>query len=150
MPGRGAPPGPNAQPRRGDWTVVPSRYDGPSPEIGPRPAGGRWLKVTREWWETLRHAPTAALFEATDWAFLRETAMLVDAFYRGETKLAGEIRLRMGKVGATPEDRARLRIRIADEAQPPAAATPQTDEVAARRARVAKLAGRSDDAPRPL
>jgi hypothetical protein len=40
---------------------------------------------------------------------------LVDTFYQGDTKVAGEIRQRVSKWGATVEDRARLRMSIEDD-----------------------------------
>jgi hypothetical protein len=46
----------------------------------------------------------------TDWAELEITTLLVDQLYLGDTKLAGEIRQRVAKWGATNEDRARLRM----------------------------------------
>ncbi|MEU3278184.1 hypothetical protein [Streptomyces antibioticus] len=42
------------------------------------------------------------------------TTKLVDEFFKGDTKLAGEIRQRVAKWGATVEDRARLRMKIED------------------------------------
>jgi hypothetical protein len=54
---------------------------------------------------------------------------LVDAFYAGDTKLAGEIRQRVAKWGATVEDRARLRMSIEDEGQEHDKAAPETAEV---------------------
>lgn len=98
----------NAQP---DKTVLPAEgYHGPSPDLPSQVDKQRWLTVTRRWWEGWRHAPQAATFGDTDWLFLLETAVLVDRFYRGDATLAGEIRLRVGKLGATPEDRLRLRM----------------------------------------
>ncbi|WP_395759486.1 hypothetical protein OIE82_27165 [Streptomyces althioticus] len=41
---------------------------------------------------------------------LEITTVLVDQLYCGDTKLAGEIRQRVAKWGATNEDRARLRM----------------------------------------
>jgi hypothetical protein len=58
-------------------------------------------------------------FTANDWSELLDTAVLHASFWRGDLKLAGELRLRVAKFGATPEDRARLRITFAqaDEAE---------------------------------
>jgi hypothetical protein len=94
-----------------DKTVLPADgYYGPSPDLPPLAGKRRWLKVTRVWWEGWRHAPQAATFGATDWLFLLETAVLVESFHRGDSSLASEIRLRVSKLGATPEDRLRLRM----------------------------------------
>ncbi|MFE8916870.1 hypothetical protein [Streptomyces globisporus] len=48
----------------------------------------------------------------TDWEELAITTLLVDQLYQGDTKLAGEIRQRVAKWGATNEDRARLRMKF--------------------------------------
>lgn len=113
MAGRGpAPKGRNARERdtkrlHGDKTILsPDPYQGPSPDL-PR---GRWLKRTRQWYEVWRHAPQAAMFGPTEWEFLAATAYVADRLFRGEVAAAAELRLREAKLGATPEDRLRLRI----------------------------------------
>lgn len=78
-----------------------------------------WPAATKRWWETWGNEPMAEDFRPTDWDFLIDTALLHAAYWRGETKLGAEIRLRVAKLGATAEDRARLRITYAnaDEAE---------------------------------
>ena len=50
-----------------------------------------------------------------DWSELEACAVLHHEYMRKRTfTLASELRLRMGKFGGTPEDRARLRITLAD------------------------------------
>mgnify|MGYP001157634946 CR=1 FL=1 len=71
-----------------------------------------WLPATLQWWETWTRSPQAHMFTATDWAFLIETAFLVNAFHSGNMSVASELRLRVAKFGATPEDRARLRLQF--------------------------------------
>lgn len=63
-------------------------------------------------------SPLSDDFTSTDWSELLDTAFLHARFWRGDIKVAGELRLRVAKFGATPEDRARLRIQFAqaDEA----------------------------------
>jgi hypothetical protein len=58
------------------------------------------------------------LFTESDWSELLDTALLHARLWRGEVSVAPELRLRVAKFGATPEDRARLRIQFAqaDEA----------------------------------
>ncbi|MEO3857473.1 hypothetical protein [Acrocarpospora sp. B8E8] len=73
---------------------------------------GGWATQTKRWWETWKESPQAKTFTSTDWMFLIETAYLADAFFTGDLKHAGELRQRMAKFGATPEDRARLRLQI--------------------------------------
>lgn len=82
------------------------------------PAGHGWPEITREWWAMWGRDPLAAEFRATDWAELLDTAVLHGLYWSGDVKLAGELRLRTAKFGATAEDRARLRIQYAaaDEA----------------------------------
>lgn len=83
-----------------------------------------WPQITRDWWAMWGDHPTAKEFSASDWSFLLDTAKLHAQFWLGDTKVAGELRLRVAKFGATPEDRARLRIQFAianqkDEPQGP-------------------------------
>lgn len=82
------------------------------------------------WWRTWVKSPQAEVFGATDWAFLLETAYIVQAFYQGDLKQAAELRLRVAKFGATPEDRARLRMQFAqaDEADAKRPARPSSRE----------------------
>ncbi len=77
-----------------------------------------WPARTRDWWRMWADSPLSAEFTSTDWSELLDTAVLHAQFWRGDTKVAGELRLRVAKFGATPEDRARLRITFAaaDEA----------------------------------
>ena len=78
-----------------------------------------WPDITREWWDMWAGSPLSAEFTATDWSELRDTARLHALYWLGDAKLAAELRLRVAKFGATPEDRARLRIQFAaaDEAE---------------------------------
>lgn len=78
-----------------------------------------WPEATRRWWKTWADEPLAQDFTATDWDFLLDTALLhAKVWGAGELKLLPELRLRVSKMGATGEDRARLRITYAqaDEA----------------------------------
>lgn len=79
----------------------------------------RWPARTVEWWAMWRDSPLSTEFTATDWSELLDTAVIHARFWRGDVKMAGELRLRVAKFGATPEDRARLRITFAqaDEAE---------------------------------
>lgn len=78
-----------------------------------------WPARTREWWRMWADSPLSADFTQTDWDFLLDTALLHARYWQGDVKVAGELRLRVAKFGATPEDRARLRITFAhaDEAE---------------------------------
>jgi hypothetical protein len=86
----------------------------------------RYLKVTREWYETWARSPMATRFTTTDWTRLRQLAPLVDQYERKPSKeLAGELRLQESLLGATVADRARLRLRVAAQVT-----TPERDEPA--------------------
>lgn len=93
-------------------------------ELSPEAQPGRPLPKTlpvstagaKRFWKTWSESPQSATWMETDWAELEITTLLVDELYKGETKLAGEIRQRVAKWGATNEDRARLRMKF--EKQP--------------------------------
>lgn len=77
-----------------------------------------WPTRTREWWQMWIDSPQAEHFGSTDWDSLLDTALIHARYWRGDTSLAPELRLRVAKFGATMEDRARLRMQFAqaDEA----------------------------------
>jgi hypothetical protein len=77
-----------------------------------------WPAVTQHWWAMWRESPLSSEFTASDWSFLLDTALLHAKFWSGSSSAGAELRLRVAKFGATPEDRARLRIQFAqaDEA----------------------------------
>lgn len=77
----------------------------------------RWPARTQEWWRMWAESPLSDEFTSTDWSELLDTAVLHARFWRGDTKMAAELRLRVAKFGATPEDRARLRITFAQADQ---------------------------------
>lgn len=82
------------------------------------PDGEPWPEVTREWWAMWGRSPLMAEATETDWSELRDAAVLHARLWSGHAGVAAELRLRVAKFGATPEDRARLRIQFAqaDEA----------------------------------
>lgn len=77
-----------------------------------------WPTATKRWWEMWGRSPLSAEYTENDWSELLDTALLHSRYWSGELSLAGELRLRVAKFGATPDDRARLRIQFAqaDEA----------------------------------
>lgn len=91
-------------------------------QLGAEPRPGRELPrglgVTtagaRRFWRTWSQAPQTASWVETDWAELEITARLVDEFFKGDLKVASEIRMRTAKWGATVEDRSRLRMSLKD------------------------------------
>lgn len=83
-------------------------YTGETPVL----PDGDWSPATLRWWDVWVTSPQAHMFTVTDWAFLVETAYIAEAFYSGNMSVASELRLRVAKFGATPEDRARLRLQF--------------------------------------
>jgi hypothetical protein len=72
-----------------------------------------WHPRTVAWWETWRRSPQAQVMTPTDWDFLLDTALMHTAMWaKKQWALAAEVRLRVAKFGATPEDRLRLRLQI--------------------------------------
>jgi hypothetical protein len=76
-----------------------------------------WPATTRDWWAMLEAHPLKGEFTELDWSYLLDTARLHASFWRGNTSIASELRLREAKYGFTPEDRARLRIQFAQAAE---------------------------------
>lgn len=128
MAGRGPAPKDPSQRARRNADVIPMRVIHAEPieqpdlpefdisiEIDGRMVSQKfqWPERTRQWWEMWGDSPLSAEFTATDWSELLDTAMLHARFWNGDTKLAAELRQRVAKFGATPEDRARLRIQFA-------------------------------------
>lgn len=72
-----------------------------------------WPAATVDWWALWGRAPLAPSFTETDWSELLIAAFLHAEFMEGNYKLAGELRLRTAKFGATPDDRLRLRVSLA-------------------------------------
>lgn len=122
MAGRGpAPKDPARRARRnkGPEMHIIESAPVPQPKLPARmPNGEPWPQITRAWWRMWGKDPLAAEFRATDWSELMDCAVIHGAYWSGDVKLAGELRLRTAKFGATAEDRARLRIQYAaaDEA----------------------------------
>lgn len=101
-----------------------------------------WPAATLAWWKTWRSSAQASKFTETDWSFLLDTAVLHAEFWMGNRALASELRLRAAKFGATPEDRARLKIEVGNpDATPKAPARLQTKETKNRRTRLLRAVG---------
>jgi len=119
MAGRGpAPKDPALRRRRNKSApveVVAADGGVHGPEL---PDTHEWPAATLAWWETWRSSALAARFTDTDWSFLLDTAVLHADFWLGNRGVASELRLRVAKFGATPEDRARLRVEVGDPDKP--------------------------------
>lgn len=139
MAGRGFPPKDAAQRRRRNAapavTVVASDGKVYGPDL---PDTYEWPPATITWWKTWRTSPQASKFTETDWSFLIDTAVLHAEFWLGNRSVAAELRLRAAKFGATPEDRARLKISVGepDAAQPQAPARLRTKAEGTRKDRL--------------
>lgn len=124
MAGRGPAPKPASRRARANAAPTPLRslqlVRKPAPELpslGEDAEGNPidWHPRTVEWWSMWSESELAKDFTATDWSFLLDTALMHSAMWgKGQWTLAAEVRLRVAKFGATPEDRARLRITFAD------------------------------------
>jgi hypothetical protein len=145
MAGRGpAPKDPAERRRRNADPVALTVVTAPDEPIGPElPANIDWPDQTIDWWETWRTSAQAPTFTPTDWAFLLDTAVLHMAFWDGDRSAASELRLRVAKFGATPEDRARLRISVGKPEAP--AKTPAKKTPASRTRKAAILKAVGDD-----
>lgn len=145
MAGRGpAPKGTRSRSRdEVELTVVEADGKVYGPEL---PETFEWPAATVAWWETWRKSAQAQAFTDTDWSFLLDTAVMHAEFWLGNRSLAPELRLRVAKFGATPEDRARLKMSVGKPAA--SAATPklQTKATRVRRERLLKAVGDDTEA----
>lgn len=74
-----------------------------------------WHPATIRWWNRMADSSLSESWSAVDWSEFEACAVLHHEFMKKRTfTLASEIRIRMAKFGATPEDRARLRMAFAD------------------------------------
>jgi hypothetical protein len=147
MAGRGPAPKPAATRRRRNADPVPAvkvEVDGelrgfPLPE-GVLPDGDEWHPMTRRWWDVWRSAPQAQTMLGTDWETLLETAVLHHVLWsKGRWEHASEVRLRVGKLGATAEDRMRLRMEVplpGDSPKRSASDPGSVTDISSRRARL--------------
>jgi hypothetical protein len=106
------------------------------------PDGFDWPPRTVAWWRIWRESPQAQTFTDTDWSFLLDTAVMHAEFWLGNRALAAELRLRVAKFGATPEDRLRLKLSIGEPGK--GSVKLQAKAPAARRARLLKAVGDGD------
>lgn len=121
MAGRGQAPKDPATLRRRNLVAPMTVVSADGQVHGPQlPDTMEWPEATRDWWLTWRKSAQAAKFTDTDWSFLLDTAVLHAEFWLGDRTVAAELRLRAAKFGATPEDRARLKIEIGEPSTGPA------------------------------
>lgn len=152
MAGRGpAPKDPTKRRRRNagepETTIVPDD-ELRGPEL---PAGVlgeedgepvQWHPMTQLWWDSWRGSAQAQTFVQTDWLFLIDTALMHHTMWaKGRWEFASEVRLRAAKFGATPEDRARLKLKVDDPASGPQRPAQRPDGVTDINSRRARLTG---------
>lgn len=132
MAGRGPAPKDPATRRRRNVPTVQTTVVAADDELRGEPLpvdalgeGEEWHPRTMAWWHTWRSSPQAQTFTATDWDFLLDTALMHHTMWsKGRWEFASELRLRAAKFGATPEDRARLRIQVEPPKKPEGEAAP--------------------------
>lgn len=85
--------------------------------IGPElPSDREWCPATIEYFDTWRRSPNARAFEVTDWLVLLRCARMhhiLETSSRYSSMLASELRQCESRLGATIEDRQKLRMNIA-------------------------------------
>lgn len=145
MAGRGpAPKGDRS--RKRDTPVVEELeggglYGEPLPE-GVLPDDEPWHPQTLRWWESIRRNPLLENEPEMGWQFLIDTALMHHRMWvTGRFELAGELRLRVAKFGATPEDRMRLKIKIAMPSDPTVAPQGEPGNIRSITDRRKRLAG---------
>lgn len=116
MAGMGPAPKPSSRKARRNGDTQPTTIlrfeEAEQPKL---PEGFPWPDATIEWWELWANSPQAEHFGSTDWSFLLDTALLhANLWGNGDTSVLAELRIRVAKFGATPEDRARLRMQFAE------------------------------------
>lgn len=109
---------------------------------GVLPEGEDWHSMTRRWWNAWRKSPQATrMLSEPDWFFLLDTALMHHQMWeKGRWDFASEVRLRVAKFGATPEDRLRLRTEIHVPEEHPVGTGPGTKvtDIKSRRARLSE------------
>lgn len=102
-----------------------------------------WHPATRMWWDSWRSSPqAAAMLSEPDWFALLDTALIHHNMWKnGRWEFASEVRLRVAKFGATPEDRIRLKQEIeVPETSPVGSASSKAQNVTSLTARRDRLA----------
>lgn len=139
MAGRGPAPK-AARARKRDEPEVAVLVDegvlhGPELPEGVLPDGAAWHPQTQALWDALRRNPLLAEEPDLGWQFLIDTALMHHTMWeKGRWEFASEVRLRVAKYGATPEDRLRLKVKITTPGdKPPAEASTPASATARRR-----------------
>lgn len=101
------------------------------------PDGEAWHPQTVALWADLRRSPLLRDEPALTWSYLLDTAVLHHRLWaHGEYRHAPELRLRLAKIAATPEDRQRMKVKIAERVPGSIPAPANVSDIASRRARL--------------
>ena len=119
MAGMGPAPKPQSRRARRNADTTPTTIlrfeEAEQPELRELPGGEEWCEATKQWWQMWARSPQAEHFGSTDWDFLLDTALIHnDVWGFLNFDRLPELRIRVAKFGATPEDRARLRMQFAE------------------------------------
>lgn len=119
------------------------RARGPKLPADVLPDGEDWHPQTKTLWEALRRDPILADETPVGWQFLLDTMLMHHTMWaKGRWEFASEVRLRLAKYGATPEDRMRLKVRVERPGKQPATPSPTPEDTpAAARRRGLHIAG---------
>lgn len=100
-----------------------------------------WHPATKAWWDNWRTSPQATrMLTGPDWDFLLDTALMHHSMWNYKKwELASEVRLRVAKFGATPDDRARLRMEVHTNQDAAIGVESQSNNVTDIRSRRARL-----------
>lgn len=119
-------------------------YGPPLPD-GVLPDGESWHHQTCVFWDSLRRFPLLKDEPDLGWQFLLDTALMHHTMWtKGRWEFASELRLRVAKYGATPEDRQRLKVKVQRSSEISSAAGSQkpdrdkVTDISSRRARLAE------------
>jgi hypothetical protein len=103
---------------------------GPELPEGVLSDGQSWHPQTQSLWRELRRSPLMRDEPGLTWQFMIDAAILHHRMWQHEEwRHAPELRLRLAKIGVSPEDRQRLRVRVTHRAEvdqttpPPAGVT---------------------------
>lgn len=88
----------------------------PDLDVEGNPVREEWHPQTVRWWNNWRESPQGIrMATLVDWDYLLDTALLHHQMWESggkNSERAAEIRLRVATFGATPADRARLKVEI--------------------------------------
>ena len=114
----------NRNPPRVDWVAIDNvPYSGPVPEL---PESRTYInpqgevqevpieRRTREWWEAVTKMPHCVMWQASDWQFCLDTAMVHASASHGSVSAMSELRQREKIMGTTVDARRDLRIQYVE------------------------------------